>query len=317
MTRINVSRKNTTRSTPATLGSVAWGKNIFENISVLLFAGLLIVCSLAVGCSSEKPKQQILTVQAPIAPAMSPVSAPAPLNQSPPVREASDEPVHKKVVHRAPVTVAYSDKVSGVAFRYPRKYVLKIGNAADGVVSSTTVPMDFLQPGGTALAAVTIPEGAYPKSDLASALFDVSLHKSLTAEQCGQFATAQTGSTAPDSSATNQTAATEPRTPPPAVQSAKLIIGDMELRSTETEGTAGNRKEASKYYHVFANGMCYEFALKVATTGIEPDEGGKPVDQDEVFKRLERILATVKINPVAMEKEAASTPVPIPPSPAQ
>jgi hypothetical protein len=82
-------------------------------------------------------------------------------------------------------------------------------------------------------------------------------------------------------------------------------------------GNAESRKEESKYYHVFENGACYEFALKVATTGSEPDEGGKAIDRDEVFKRLEKILATVKINPVEVEKQTATAPVPVPANPAQ
>jgi hypothetical protein len=320
MTRINLSRNRATRKTPATLGSVARGKNNFENIGVLTFAGLLIVCSLAVGCSSEKPKQEGSNIPAPTNQA-TPITTPAPAITTAPAAQTSVKPAPKKIVRRAPVTVAYSDKASGVAFRYPRKYVLKTGDAADEVVSSTLVPMDFLQPGGVAIATVAIPEGAYPKSDLESALFEVSTNKSLTAEQCGEFATAQIGPTVPDSGATTQAAATGPTAaqPPaqPVAQPTKLILGDLELQSAEAEGTAENRKETSKYYHVFENGMCYEFALKVATTGVEPDEGGKPVDRDEVFKRLEKVLATVKISPVTMEKEAASMPVPAPASPAQ
>jgi hypothetical protein len=320
MTRINVSRNRATRSTPATPGSVAWGKNNFENIGVLVFGGLLIVCSLAVGCSSEKPKQEASNIQTPANQA-TPVPTPAQPTSTAPAAQTSEKAAPRKIARRAPVTVAYSNIMSGVAFRYPRKYVLKTGDAADDVMSSTLVPMDFLQPGGVAIATVAIPEGAYPKSDLASALFEVSMNKSLTAEQCGQFATTQTGLAAPDNGATTRAAATEPGaaqpTTQPVAQPANLIVGDLELRSTEAEGTAENRKETSKYYHVFENGMCYEFALKVATTGVEPDEGGKAVNRDEVFKRLKRVLATVKINPLTMEKEAASAPVAAPASPAQ
>jgi len=65
------------------------------------------------------------------------------------------------------------------------------------------------------------------------------------------------------------------------------MLGDIELKSLETLASVGAGKEASKYYHVFQNGACYEFTLKVATTG-ESDEGGKPVDRGEVFKRLEK-----------------------------
>ena len=70
----------------------------------------------------------------------------------------------------------------------------------------------------------------------------------------------------------------------------------------------GELEEAAKYFHGFANGACYEFALKVAT-GVETDEGGKHVDREEVFQRLEKILATVKINPVAAPEVTASAPV--------
>jgi hypothetical protein len=87
------------------------------------------------------------------------------------------------------------------------------------------------------------------------------------------------------------------------------------LLSSETLTNDGTREEAAKYYHAFEGGKCYEFALKVAT-GVETDEGGKPVNKEEIFKRLERILATVKIIPVTPEV-TASVPVDAPVTPAQ
>src|SRR5580698_2538221 len=117
MTRINVSRNRATRSTPATPGSVAWGKNNFENIGVLVFGGLLIVCSLAVGCSSEKPKQEASNIQTPANQAATPVPTPAQPTSTAPAAQTSEKAAPKKIVRRAPVTVAYSDIMSGVAFR--------------------------------------------------------------------------------------------------------------------------------------------------------------------------------------------------------
>jgi hypothetical protein len=271
-----------------------------NNAGILVFAGLLIVCSLAVGCSSEKPKTQISTSQAPIAQS----TPPAPIANAPttPETQAAAKPAHKKVVRHTPTTVKYADKDSGVSFRYPRKYILKTGDAADELVSSNVTAMDFSQPGGIVTAVVAVPEGAYPKSDLLSAMFDVSVNKSLTTEQCNEFSVSQSDPTAQAGSPTS--------TPSSA---PKLILGDMELTSAETLGSAGTRKEDSKYYHVFENGACYEFAMKVATTGVEPDEGGKPVDRGEVFKKLETILATVRISPVETEKQAASAPAPTTP----
>jgi len=160
--------------------------------------------------------------------------------------------------------------------------------------------MNFIQPGGVSVAAVAIPESAYPKSDLASAFFTVSVNKALSAEQCGQFSEPKaTGLVDPAAAV--------------STQASKLMIGDMELQSSESLASQGTRKEASKYYHVFENATCYEFALKVATE-TETDEGGKHVDRDEVFQRLEKILATVKIGPATAPEVTAS--VPVTPTPA-
>jgi hypothetical protein len=203
------------------------------------------------------------------------------------------------------VTVTYEDKTSGVSFQYPRKYSLETGDAANQLVSSDAVPMDFVQPGGVAIAAVALPTSVYPNGDLAAAFFNVSVNKTLTAEQCGKFSEAKPATPV------------DPEAPASAaIQPSRLMIGDMELQSSETLASQGTREEASKYYHVFENGACYEFALKVATTGSET-EGSKHVDSKEVFQRLGKILATVKIGPAATPEVTASTPAAAPTTPAQ
>jgi len=311
MTRFNfkeVSKNVTARE------SVARGQKCFENnVSTLVFAGLLIVCSVAVGCSSEKPKTESTTNQPAISQMTPPAAVPTASVPVTPVEQA--KPVRKKTVRRAPVTVAYADKASGVSFEYPRKYVLKTGDGMSELMTSDGA-MDFVQPGGIAIAAVTVPEGAYPKSDLASAFFDVSVNKTLTAEQCGQFGGSQAKETTVSPAATSNPATGGDAPTQPVVRPTKLMIGDMELQSTGTTASAGSGKEESKYYHVFENGACYEFAMKVATTG-ETDEGGKAVDREEIFKRLGRILATVKINPVKSAEVTASVPTAAAASPAQ
>jgi hypothetical protein len=286
MIRSNPFRTTTVRTTPATLDSVAWGKiNLDKNACTLVFAALLILCSIAVGCSSEKPKTESSNSQPAMTPSAQPALTGPTTAPAAPVLQAAVKPVHKKVVRKIAATVTYVDKISGVSFQYPRKYALKTGDAADELVSSASVPMDFVQPGGVALAAVAVPESAYPNSDLATAMFDVSVNKTLTAEQCGKFSV-------PLATPAASTEAAAPATARPS----ELMIGDMELQSSETLASQGTREEASKYYHVFENGGCYEFALRVATTGIDQD-GTKHVDREEVFKRLEKILATVEIKP--------------------
>src|SRR5260370_8431108 len=189
MNRINLFR-NAVRSNPVTFDSVTWGKTNFDKTtSALVFAALLIVCSIAVGCSSEKPQPASSNSSPAMTQPMPPaVSTPA---SPPPALQAAATPAHKKVVRRVPATVTYADKSSGVSFQYPRKYSLKTGDAADKLVSSDPVPMDFVQPGGVALAAVAVPEAAYPKSDLGSAVFGVRLEKGVTPGQGGQCFEAQ------------------------------------------------------------------------------------------------------------------------------
>ena len=326
MTRINLSN---TRET----SFLTWGKNA----SAFVFAAVLIICSIAVGCSSDKPKP--VTINNPI-PAAEAQPQPMPTM---PVAHAENKPAPRKpVVRKRPATVNYADKTYGVTFEYPRRYAIETGDAATQFILSNPIPMNFVQPGGVALAAVELPETNYGNTDFSSAFFNVSVHKSLTADECGQFAvpaqkstaksdpapstevkpeTATTGSAkvddvkkdAPqDSSAkldSSNPSSTEPTAK--ALAANQLLIGDMQLRATEAVSGEGTRQSDSKYFHLYQNGACYEFALNVTTDASE--EGlVKHVDRDRVFNRLEQILHTVKINPVQPEVQAESTPTATP-----
>src|SRR5436305_6502448 len=175
MTRINLSN---TRET----SFLTWGKNA----SALVFAAVLIICSIAVGCSSDKPKP--VTINNPI-PATVPQTQPMPAM---PVAQAEDKPAAKKpVVRKRPATVNYADKTYGVTFEYPRRYAIETGDAATQLIMSSAMPMNFVQPGGVALAAVELPETNYVNTDFSSAFFNVSLHKTLNADQCSEFAVPQ------------------------------------------------------------------------------------------------------------------------------
>src|SRR5580700_4847104 len=137
MNRINLFRKSAVRSmttpgNPAALESVTWGKINFEKTTgAVVFAALLIVCSIAVGCSSDKPQP----ASSNNSPAMTQPTPPAVTTPPAPVMQAAAKPVHKKVVRKAPVMLAYTDKTSGVSFQYPKKYSLKTGDSAEQLVS--------------------------------------------------------------------------------------------------------------------------------------------------------------------------------------
>jgi hypothetical protein len=347
MTRINQFRNT------AETSSVAWG----TTFSTLVFAAVLIVCSVTVGCSSnnDQPKPVTSNKQIPMTQPQSPI-APAPVL-------AESKPAPKKIVHKKPATVNYTDKDNGVTFEYPRRYAIETGAAATELLANTPLPMNFVAPGGVALAAVELPETGFTNTDFSSAFFNVSVHKNLTADQCNEFSVPQpkssesqspetchpedrascgtkdpmpaVASTASDASsqgnasapaAASSTASSTPAAPEqqnaaksPTGSDSKLLVGDLELRSTEAVSGEGTRQSDSKYFHVFQNGSCYEFALNVTTDASE--EGvTKHVDRDKVFTRLEQILSTVKIPPVAVAPEVTAetkTAPAVPETPAQ
>ena len=314
MTRINICK--------AENRSLAWDKKA----STLIFAAVLIIVSVTVGCSSEKPKPVSSNNQIPVT-----QSQPQMQQMPAPVTQAESKPAPKKsVVHKKPATVNYTDKTYGVTFEYPRRYAIETGDAASELVQTNPVPMNFVAPGGVALAAVELPETGFLNTDFSSAFFNVSVHKTLTADQCSEFAVPQPkeavkSETVTPSGEPRKDVAKQDSTPKTDAQPApntetkasseplsngKLMVGDMELRATEAVTGEGTRQSDSKYFHVYQNGSCYEFALNV-TTDASSEGLVKHVDRDKVFNRLEQILATVKINPITPEVTAeAPTPAP-------
>src|ERR1700731_4325748 len=117
--------------------SNAWGRG--KEAGALLFAAILIVCSITVGCSSEQPKP--VSSNNPIAQAPSPSSITTSSVPAPAVEAA--KPAPKKVVKKRPATVTYADKTYGVSFAYPRRYAIETGDAATQLVASSPLPMNF------------------------------------------------------------------------------------------------------------------------------------------------------------------------------
>ncbi len=251
-----------------------------------IFTGALILAGvLALGCSrNSKPvaqnNNQVQTSASVIPPAAS-IAAPALPAETP----------KKKVVRKRPSIVKYSDSVYGVSFRYPRKYSLKTGEEAtkdwDGF---GPVPTNFVQPGSVTIVSVELPSSSYPDTDFTSAIFNVNVNRNLTAAECGQFALADK----------NDADSAKP---------AKVKLSQTEYDEMEAVGLHGMKQADAKYYHVYQNDACYEFALGLGTEG----EGTGTVDQvdrEQVFRKLETILASVEIKPQPATQVATTTTAP-------
>ncbi len=246
------------------------------------FLGLVVVGFIlaTIGCSNES--KPVANKQS--APSLIPTPTPPPAT---PVQVAVQPPAAKKPARlHVSQTVTYSDPTNGVSFQYPRKYSLKVGEQAKEDVS-----MDFIQPGGLNVVAVEMPKNAYPGTDFGTAFFNVSVHKDLNETQCGQFAFSK------DSEDGKVTA-------------TKEELGTREFGVVEDAGGKVMQQTDARYYHLFENGVCYEFVLGMGTSQHETADGIKTVDRDAVFNKLEKILATVKIEPVKAPEVATTTAAP-------
>ncbi len=251
----------------------------FALLGLLLFVG---------ACSKQSSKPaQTLALNQPTAPQTSAASTQSATVPTTPA--VAPKKVHKK----RPANVTYTDQNSGISFRYPRKFELATGDKAEPQFADMgPVPMNFVQPGGVAVATVNMPESSYPGSDFTSGFFSVNVNHSLSEQECSQFAFVDTRN--PDG---------EP------LEADKVKVGSLDMEKTsEFSGDAMKQAEA-QYYHRYENGSCYEFVLGLGTAGYGTKDEIKPVDHDQVFSRLEKILETVKIEGAEQPKVAATQPV--------
>src|SRR5438874_13509731 len=243
---------------------------------------MTVVLFLAVSCS--KKSDTAAKISAPSAPA---VTNPAPSTTASMPAEKPKKVVAKK--HR-PANATYVSGTYGVSFSYPHKYSLQAG----GKNPIAPVQPNFLRPGAVQVAAVDMPDDSFPDTDFSSALLNVSLNTGMSAEECAQFV--------PNSK------------DPEAAKPTTVKLGGNEFTEVEQMNGETNRQSDQKYFHLFKNGACYEFALDVETSR-KADEDLAQVDRSKIFKQLEKILTTARIKEVELpgvenaEKTKAPEPV--------
>lgn len=261
--------------------------------ALAMFAAVIVIGS----CShSSKPTAAQPSIQ-PTAPVLGVAGTTRPAIPAPALAKATKK-------HRA-ATLSYVNREYGLSFTFPRNYQLKTQLEANTrnempVASATnpSVPMNFVQPGGLALTVVELPGNSYPGTDFKSGFVNVSVNPGMTAEACTQFRFPEENT---GSDASSQ------------VKAIRTKIGAVEYHEVENGGSAMASPADAKYYHVFGNGACYEFALGIGTASDGNAEEITPVDRKEVFSRLEKILATVKFQPGLMpETQMTQTETPVP-----
>lgn len=241
---------------------------------------------LAMSACSKSQKPALVSVSSPNPTSATAAAAPVAI----PATAVATAPT-KKTPKKRPANVIYRDPNSGVSFLYPRKFALTTGNEAlPQFAPLGDAVMNFVQPGGVAIATVEAPAGSYPGTDFAAAFFNVNVNRNLSEQECEHFAFV-------DSHNVNGA----------AVDAAKVKIGSTDMETTSNFSASAMTQTETQYYHAYTNGACYEYVLSVGTAGYGVKDGVEPVNRDEVFARLDKILATVKINPVEQEQVAEAT----------
>jgi hypothetical protein len=253
--------------------------------TAVMTAALAVVFAVALdGCSSKTKQTNVSQPNSSPTSASSNIStlAPSPTPAATPAVVAK-----KKAIKRAP-TVTYSDNAYGVSFRYPRKYKLLTPAKGDQAKDELAkLPMNFVEAGGTSVAAVELNNGPV------TSFMNVSVLKGVNDEECRHFAMAS-----PQSSDAT-----------PIEPNDESGVEKVSLRGVEfAKADEVTEQLEARYYHHFQqgtdsnSGSCYEFALGIS----EPPENTTQVDEVAMFEQLERIFGTVKITPEQAQAVTAS-----------
>jgi hypothetical protein len=277
--------KTNSNNSGATLSSWSRQQKI-AMIAGFVILGILIALS---ACSKQAPKPALVGISSPDTQTSTASTAPGPTATSAPAAPVAKRKTRKK---RPAAIVTYSDPKTGVSFRYPRKYELASGDKIQPAIDGLgPVPMNFVQPGGASVAMVAVPPTTYPGTDFTTAFFHVNVNRSLSEKECSEFAFVDASN-----------ADGEP------IDAEKLRVGAAYMEKTSNFAGDAMKQGETQYYHRYEEGACYEFVLGLGTAGYGTEEGVEAVNHDEVFGKLEKILASVKIQPVEQEQVVARTP---------
>jgi hypothetical protein len=247
--------------------------------AVLVLAGIVFGLT---GCTKEKSKEaSVSSVQNNQGPAAS---------MLPHVSSVEPAPAKRKKAIKRASTLTYTSRTYGVSFRFPGQYELT--TPGDGAKSALAeeVPSNFVQVGGVPVATIELPSGS------ATSFFSVSANKLLTSQECGQFAIPAPADL-PGDSPVDENDGSIP---------LKTSIHGVEFTKVEN----ATEQEDVKYYHHFepatdgVGGTCYEFAMGVEQSRVSSQN----LDYPELFDKLERVMATVKIKSEETPTAAATVP---------
>jgi hypothetical protein len=287
-TQLDIGNSQDAKKTQTTKNSLSKQKALFGAglIAVTAVSGVFLL--ITNGCSKgSSPAPSAISAPASVSPA---IASPGPITAAvqPPI---APKLAKKRVQHKAS-TYTFNEPNYGVSFAYPRNYILKTGDEPQemDLAGLGQLKTNYVQPGGVTIAAIELPRSSYPGTDFTSAYFGVSVNSTMSKEQCEVFAFPKTE---------------HPENEPSSVSRVK--IAGTEYAMVEDQGGSDKEEARLKYFHRFENGNCYEFSMGLGTTD-STIAGLKPVNRSLVFGRMEQMLASVKLQPVAVPEVAKDSP---------
>jgi hypothetical protein len=166
----------------------------------------------------------------------------------------------------------YKNAEWGISFQYPDNYVLRESNESVERNPSWRFGRTIdRHPGEVFVASVEIPTELYPGTDLTAAIFGVSANRNLTKEEC--WAVAAPGNDSPVDT---------------------ITLDEIEFHWSE----GGDAVSAAGFhdYAGFSNSTCYEIETVVKTMRSGPPEGVMHVDEDELARRMDTLLNSLKLH---------------------
>lgn len=179
-----------------------------------------------------------------------------------------------------PQSITFRSRDYGVSFVYPWQYAYLSAKVV-AMGDTSLKPKPDGHDGQFTLARIEVPKGFYPDTDFENGYFTLSLNQDMSQDECEASL---------------------------AGKAETANINGVDFRWLESDTGGGGSAEKVRNYVTFTNGTCYELELGVKTrnNGL-----AREIDPDQVMRRLDGILASVKIAP-AMQKavESAAEAVP-------
>jgi hypothetical protein len=174
----------------------------------------------------------------------------------------------------------YSNPEYGVSFRYPRNFALQEANdlnenaSEDGSGARSQEQLAKEEPGALLIAAVVVPDDAYPNTTFAGGSLQFAVNRYLTAGSCRRELISRLG----DSNGRTGTA----------------TVQGVEFTWADTEEGDGSTEFFERDYTGFANGTCYEFFLRIGVGTTDDADGTRPPDEKKILAHLEKVVSSLQ-----------------------